>query len=188
MSCTDKLIKWSVLGLQGSVLGNLFTKPILLASLVFSDEGFTSADISRLRSRIKDAGGELRVDVVSETFPFSKAAVQASGFPFAPCDCAICWYAEAKIHYHSLMPQASIVNGVKQGFNVKKLSDGARTCICRSEMRKTFVETVEVVKKREFEVGFSIFEGVDLKALNAGYAGKRDAFHGSSWSVKIEKE
>jgi hypothetical protein len=61
MSCTDKMIKWSVLGLQGSLFGNLFNKPIILDSLVFSDEGFTAGDKTRLVERIKSEGAELKV-------------------------------------------------------------------------------------------------------------------------------
>jgi tRNA-specific adenosine deaminase 1 len=62
MSCTDKMVKWNVLGLQGSLLGNMI-EPVLLSSLVLSDEGFTTGDITRLGERIKDEGGELKVSL-----------------------------------------------------------------------------------------------------------------------------
>lgn len=36
MSCTDKIAKWLVLGIQGSLLSNILDKPIYLNAIVLS--------------------------------------------------------------------------------------------------------------------------------------------------------
>jgi hypothetical protein len=138
-----------------------------------------------------------KIDVADERFPFSKGSVTDSGIPFAPCDCAICWYADNEIHYHNLTPQASIVNGtlptlfyrlgIKQGFSVKKLNDACRTCICKTEMHKSFVAVCELAEKRGVEIGVAGAGGMEyteLKALNGRYKEKRDTFHRNNWSMK----
>lgn len=51
VSCSDKLVKWSVLGVQGSILMRFLAKPIYFSTLVLVDDAVAGEDAAAARAR-----------------------------------------------------------------------------------------------------------------------------------------
>lgn len=63
MSCSDKIAKWIVLGIQGSLLDILLTKPIYLRAIVVGKCPFNYESMSRaLISRSNDISNDIKFD------------------------------------------------------------------------------------------------------------------------------
>ena len=66
MSCSDKLMKWCVVGIQGGLLANFLKTPIYLSSLVISSGEFNSEAIYRALSlRVQDKSDVLKLHTPS---------------------------------------------------------------------------------------------------------------------------
>ena len=57
LSCSDKMTKWNLVGLQGSLLSALTTSPIRWSSVTVGSDQHNSASLERtLLQRVKNAG------------------------------------------------------------------------------------------------------------------------------------
>ncbi|KAJ2716454.1 hypothetical protein H4R19_000638 [Coemansia spiralis] len=134
MSCSDKIARWNVLGVQGSLLA-LHIAPIYLNSVVIGGQ-FDPAAVDRaLNQRIADidrahlpAGFRVNCCTVVRTvlpFEHSRTAVGASAIT---ADASLCWLAGGTA-------AAALVNGAKQGAppppQARCLAASQRPAICK---------------------------------------------------------
>lgn len=50
MSCSDKIILWNVLGLQGQLLGTLLNKPLYLSTIIIEcDNNSSKANVDTIK-------------------------------------------------------------------------------------------------------------------------------------------
>lgn len=99
MSCSDKLARWNVIGVQGALISNLIDAPIFLKSMTFSSSSYRQANIVAMERAIWKRFENIEIDsndwlqiqkptiiiCVDGEFKFTKAD------NLEPSPCSIIW-------------------------------------------------------------------------------------------------
>lgn len=144
MSCSDKLAKWNILGIQGALIHRLLDQPIYLESITFCDTPFCNIDAMQrtLRTRF-----ETQTFKILSNFQQASPQMQichGNKFEYEkndelePCPNSIVWCKVArKSHEVS-------VAGKRQGITKKKANTrSARLLISKMEIFRIHVELIE---------------------------------------------
>ena len=137
MSCSDKIMRWCVLGINGGLLANFLDEPIFLTSLIVGGDKFHHPSMSRalsLRGRV-DKTCALTVHTpkilhVKDRFVDGVDAIDVldnpqEGSRRTPCGGSIMWCRSPLIHEVS-------VKGRKHGINKKNFnSPKANVSVCK---------------------------------------------------------
>lgn len=141
LSCSDKIARWTILGIQGSLLSYFLTKPIYLSTLVIGDFFDADACERALHSRTKlitDAPSNfgfhpLRILHTKLPFEYSKPVVtEKYSNSVVAADKALLWCTLAP----STQFNEVLVNGVKQGASPR--SPKSRSSVCKLNLFKQF--------------------------------------------------
>uniref|UniRef100_A0A7M5XCD4 tRNA-specific adenosine deaminase 1 n=2 Tax=Clytia hemisphaerica TaxID=252671 RepID=A0A7M5XCD4_9CNID len=145
MSCSDKILKWCTLGIQGGLLSNFIHDGIFLSSIILTSPNFDESAFSRALSfRGRDSFESLvmrKVDVLhvdERPFADGKERVQQRCLneKITSSGVAILWCGVCAIHSFSS-------NGRKHGIIKKHFnSDIACTPICKLKLFNDFHETL----------------------------------------------
>lgn len=144
MSCSDKLAKWIILGIQGSLLMNFLSKPVYICHIIIGKCHFSQSAMERaLIIRFENAANEMQNTIfrqykpeISQSqikFKFGKQ-VEDEDCQMQPCPSSIIWCA---------CPSKQLevaVEGRKQGVTKKNLNQpSCRLEICKKSLFQKFV-------------------------------------------------
>ncbi|KAF9535065.1 hypothetical protein CPB83DRAFT_843412 [Crepidotus variabilis] len=190
MSCSDKIARWNVLGIQGAI-GSLLLDPLYLSTVVVGEvpedlRETVKEDCERaFRKRIGDIEGlpkgysvhHPKVVFTDVSFKHSRSASEST-----PNACnegkhlvqrtdntllrklsnpAIFWLSESEVASHQV-----VINGLKRGVAPKhRFRDKSRPLICRLSMAQLLIQ----LKKPEFTKGVHQPTYQELKDLAKDY-------------------
>ncbi|XP_065672933.1 tRNA-specific adenosine deaminase 1 isoform X4 [Hydra vulgaris] len=140
MSCSDKIMKWCVLGLQGGILKNFIQKSIFLSSIIIANVHFDIAAIKRslsLRNRENIENLAIHVPEILHTtylFEHRKEAIKCktNTGKITPSGTAILWCQICNIH--EVSANGRLHGTTKKDFNTSKI----RTSVCKSSLFEDF--------------------------------------------------
>ena len=165
LSCSDKLAKWNLLGIQGAILASIFPGPIrfdsiIVASDLFNREAFSRAVYGRFLGR------KLNVDKVSilqssVDHPLRKRKNEENHHPVS---CSIAAFKTAS----GLFDIEVADEGRKRGLIKKHLgTKKARLKICRKEIAQKFFDTFSINEETKY---------CDLKVKSVWYNKLKETF------------
>ncbi|XP_065560065.1 tRNA-specific adenosine deaminase 1-like isoform X2 [Artemia franciscana] len=152
MSCSDKIAKWNLLGVQGSLLSWFLEKPIYFSSIIFGKCRFNLDSVERA------IYGRFKNDLLDFVFPIGyrhncpvidvvdinrKELMKDDSIK--PCSGSILWYYGCK-------NQEVAVEGKKQGVTKKLRNIGkANLSVCKRELYHDYVNLKTAVSTEKFE-------------------------------------
>ena len=152
MSCSDKLAKWNILGIQGSLIANFLESPIYISRIVFGESPFCPTAMQRAISdrfktnviKIERHPFRQQQVIIGQShlqFRFSKSAVSrtdGSNDP-QPCPSSIIWCLRP-----STKQLEVAVEGKKQGATKKTQSKpSGRLEVCKKNLFQSFVTLLQ---------------------------------------------
>lgn len=135
LSCSDKIIKWNMVGLEGALCRYLIHKPLKIHTFVLTGQMFDK--IAMERALFGRAGGGVSVNRpalcnVDLSFEFCKSEVRSS-----PCPDSVLW-----VNLLGGKGEA-LTEGHKQGWSRKKLNNPKSwSMLCQRSLAKRFLELV----------------------------------------------
>lgn len=194
MSCSDKLAKWTVLGIQGALLHRLLDRPIYLESIIFCDTTFCD-EIAMERAlwrRFDHRPIEImsnfqrhlpRVQICrGQRFEYEKNDL------FEPCPSSIVWCGVQKKSHEVA------VAGKRQGITKKKANTrSARLLISKVEIYRTYIEFMEKMSEKSFgdnattKVDWRQMSYYDAKCLSIEYQEQWNEIRQNMFGVWSEK-
>ncbi|KAL2094029.1 hypothetical protein ACEWY4_011341 [Coilia grayii] len=146
LSCSDKMARWTVLGLQGALLSHYLKEPIYFRAVVTGKCPYSQCAMQRALckrvSQVTDLPAAFRVhtpELLQSSLEFSHSQPQtqhshhSSKGRVSPCGAAISWCAVPE------QPLDVTANGYKQGMTKKALgTPQARSLISKVELFHAF--------------------------------------------------
>lgn len=141
MSCSDKLAKWNIVGLQGSLVMNFLTQPIYFSHLIIGKCPYNQEVMERAVSTRFSVHGQgcfiqqrPKILCSNNIFQYSKAnSTEEASNDLKPCPSSVIWT------YSSPDEVEVAVDGRKQGVTKKNIGKpSSRLKICKKNLFQSF--------------------------------------------------
>lgn len=185
--CSDKIFKWTVLGVQGALLMLFLKRPVYLETIIIGSDNFSRDALERaLCSRFEDqliqinfeSPFEVRTPAIMQsrnTFPLTKPAQgEVSEKTLKPSPASIVW---SDTITHKFRTEVS-VEGKKLGTSKKnENSSKSRVSICRIELMKKTIELINIIKDKfkKDDICFDQFQYLDFVTSGVSYRELKEA-------------
>lgn len=141
MSCSDKIAKWNVLGVQGALLHAIIGKPIHLESITMCKSPYCDIKATERAIWKRFDSTNLLADIIIKQPMVRKCSDIIFEFEkrdqLEPSPCSIVWCRVTD------RPLEVAVAGKRQGVTKKKINTpSGRLLICKKELFKRFIETI----------------------------------------------
>lgn len=147
VSCSDKLLRWNILGIQGALLDNLLVEPIYLQTITICGHCDT---LAMERAVWKRCSGKLiekhdkfilQQPIVQRIFNENYQFIYRQQNSLQPTSASIVW---CKCDGENLKSIEISVNGKRQGITKKKCNtNAARLQICKIELFKLYLKVLK---------------------------------------------
>ncbi|KAF5363320.1 hypothetical protein D9756_000580 [Leucocoprinus leucothites] len=202
MSCSDKIAKWSVLGILGG-FASRFLEPVYIESIVIGEFPQNEEEKSPLRELVKgDCERALRtrigkIEGLPEGYAVHPPDIRFTNIPFihskteldkvmrtaGSCNESLCWLADSR-------PPEILINGLKRSTAPKnRYVEKYRPLLSRIAMFNLYNQTLQVLGSRDYPLPDNLSYG-GAKANSTRYQRAKTALTGpngpfSGW-IRVE--